>query len=221
MRESVLFVLLMLVYVDAAAVPSWKRAEEVMTSCYGGWDVTITLDAGVKGEYKRAIFDSEEESRQDGEGRFSSYDNQNSSSSTEESITTSSKRAEEELYDSYESSSSDGFDNSFGSSAFVGVKMTVPLYDRVTRLSRKEKTNSQVGKLADLYAKFEGHRATLMALEMETKVSKRVMMDGGQSAISAYFSLLTQKEKSRALAKSAERQIMMILRNCGYERGKK
>jgi len=223
-EAACVFLLLVLSIEESRAIPVWSRAEKVMQECYGGWDMKVTLDAGVKGKYSQIEYKGFDIDEKTG-SLYSSYNNSSEAIGSEvdnQGVTNNVSSSEDSLgsgYDSFDSfgeiSSFDGKD-SYGGEVFVGIKMTVPLYDRSTRLSRKEKTNSQIGKLADLYAKYEGHKATNHALSMETQISRRVMMDGGQAAISSYFTLLAQKEKSKALAKSAERQIKVILKGCGY-----
>ena len=100
------------------------------------------------------------------------------------------------------------------------MKLTVPLYSRADRLSRREKTSSQVKAVADLYAKYEGFKATAAALTEEGKVLRSLMLEGGETAIAAYFNLLAEKEKSIALMVSAHRTIMHTLDSCGYKGGK-
>lgn len=219
-----LFVLMTVSQVNAQ-VPAWYDAKKVMKSCYGGLDITIELSAGVKGEITKSKVvgygnsEINEDSFNDNDS-FSVIDGTRISEEgyrINENTSLSSSETAYDLYENASSTSSSSDEDSYGRSAFIGLNLTVPLYDRQTRISRKEKTNSQIGNLADLYAKMEGHQATVIALKMEQKVLKRVMLDGGQSAISGYFRLVTELEKSKALAKSAERQIMVILESCGME----
>ena len=104
-------------------------------------------------------------------------------------------------------------------SAYVGLNLTVPLYSREVRLKRKEATNKQVEHLSDLYAQYEGHRATAAALAEEARVLKRIMLENGHQAIQAYYEMLAKKEKSKALMRSAKRKIFTLLENCGYVAG--
>jgi len=217
-----LFVLLIASHVNAE-VPTWYDAKKVMKSCYGGLDITIKLSAGVKGEIAKSsvVGGGNSEKNEDSfykNGSFSIIDGTRISEEgieINENTSLSSSEIAYDLYENASSTSSISDKDSYGTSAFVGLNLVVPLYDRETRISRREKTNSQIGNLADLYAKMEGHQATVIALKMEQKVLKRVMLDGGQSAISGYFNLITELEKSKALARSSERQIIVILESCG------
>lgn len=220
---------------QANELPSWRKAKGIMEQCYSGFDMTITLSAGLDVGYQ--LTGSDKATTGIAHNDYSSSGN--SASSSAESYTTNANRSGtgEELstseletgntfsksvnekvdYSNYsnEYSSADEWEeNRFSTETYAGIKLTVPLYSRETRLSRREKTASQVKALADLYAKYEGHRATAAALHHEQKVLKQLMLDGGQAAISAYYGLLAEKEKSKALMISSKRTILYILESC-------
>ena len=136
--------------------------------------------------------------------------------STDEMETVSGSEAAYDLYESDKAVNAEYSRNRLQNSAYVGIGLTVPLYSREVRLKRKEETNSQIEHLSDLYAQYEGHRATAAALGEEARVLKRIMLENGHQSIQAYYEMLAQKEKSTALMHSAERKIFTILENCGY-----
>jgi hypothetical protein len=220
--------------VMASELPSWSTARSVMEKCYSGFDGVITLDAslGATARHTRGVQGIS--SNRIG-GDFTSNTTTTNRWSTTNGISTN-ELGTSSLTSSlggYEDSSSvsandyngyDDYDRIFDETtvtpeAFIGVKLTVPLYSRADRLSRREKTSAQVRAVADLYAKYEGFKATAAALTEEGKVLRSLMLEGGESAIAAYFNLLAEKEKSIALMVSAHRTIMQTLDSCGYRKG--
>jgi hypothetical protein len=185
--------------VAVPTIPSWHTAKRTMLKCYDGWNVTVDLKSGI--EYRQDLNEYEDENV------YSSLEDQRDTDDTE---TTSSYTTSLEQYDAEYSRDRQR------TSGFAGVVMTVPLYSRKLRLERKEDTNKQIEHIADLYANFDGHKATFHALLEEKKVLKRVMIDDGQKGISAYYSLLQNIEQERALMNSSGRKILVILENCGY-----
>jgi hypothetical protein len=199
---------------QAAAVPQWGEARKVVEKCYSGWDVKINLTAGAKGSYDAHEYTELSTSRDISD---SSYGSLSTISSEEGSVVQDSMTTD---FDESSSNYDGVFDKDrIGSSFFVGLNMTVPLYDRSTRISKREKKNSAVSKLADLYAKYEGYRATVASIEAGQGVAKQIMMDGGEQAIRAYFGMLAEKEKARALMVSSRRKIFVTLEACGYVAG--
>lgn len=98
--------------------------------------------------------------------------------------------------------------------ATVGLMLTVPLYSKEDRLAKKDKAEAKIKELSLLYAQFEEHTAMALALGEQVKVLKKIMLEGGQAAISAYFQILAQKSKSESLIKSTERSINSLVENC-------
>jgi len=180
-------------------VPGWQTAKKAMTECYDGWNVVVKLKGGLEQRLDWNDYTDE--------NVYSSLEDQTDTDDTESS---SSYTSSTERYDAEYSR-----DRS-RQSAYVGVTMEVPLYSRATRLARKEATNKQIEHLADLYANFDGHRASMLALLEEKEVLKKVMIDHGQKGISSYYSLLQEIEKQRALMHSSSRKILAILENCDY-----
>jgi hypothetical protein len=185
--------------VQQVKIPNWYTARRVMQECYDGWNVTVSLNGGL--EY-----------RQD----MNEYTDQNVYSIIGEQTDTDDTESALSTYNTDKTMDADYSRDRQRTSGYVGVMMTVPLYSRKVRLSRKEATNKQIEHLADLYANFDGHRATMAALMEEKKVLKKVMIDSGQQGIPSYYQLLQDIEKSRALMKSAARKILAILENCEY-----
>lgn len=212
MKKSI--VLLVLLYSSncfAGAVPDWADAREVMEKCYSGWDVKITLAGGARETYTRDSFSELSTSGEFSGAEYSSLSSQNTDgeSVVRENLTT-------DLEDVSNAYQGELEQDRFSTSAYVGVTLSVPLYDRTTRIARREKSQSAVHALSDLYAKFEGYRATVASIETEQGVVKQIMMDGGEKAITAYYNLLAEKEKARALMNSARRKIFVTLEGCGY-----
>lgn len=90
------------------------------------------------------------------------------------------------------------------------------MYSRDTRISRLEKINSNINEIADLYRVYEMNLAMANALAKEREVARSVMFDDGQRGISAYYTLISDIEKSIASMRSAKRKIISLLERCGY-----
>ena len=197
--------------VIAGDLPSWDKAQKTIETCYGGWNGVITVSSGLKAEYSLNDYDDSTVtkivSEQSSTGNYSSYDG---------SETTASEEAAYDLSESGREMDATYSRNRSSSSVFAGIAMTVPLYSRETRIKRKEHTDSRIEHMADLYAKYEGHRATAAALDKEVVVMRRVLEDEGYQGINNYYQILAEREKSVALMNSAARKINMILRRCGY-----
>lgn len=210
----------------AKGVPEWNIAEEVMSACYGGWNGVITLDMGAGASKslnsKEGAKSSFLSTSQNSEGMTTgtSFDFQNGDLEAGEILSVSDSAFEDSFYSDGDSHTRDAEEyTATDMEMFIGVKLTVPLYSREVRLKKQESKNRQVKLMADLYAKFEGYRATVAALNQQEKVVKQLMMDGGQQAIQGYYGMLVEREKSIALMRSAHRQIIGTLQGCGY-RGK-
>ena len=180
-------------------IPAWHTARNTMKECYAGWNLTVSLNGGA--EY-----------RQD----MNEYTDENVYTIVGEQTDTDTTLTSISSYDTNKATDAEYSRDRSRVSGFVGLNMTVPLYSRKVRLARKEATNKQIEHLADLYANFEGHRATMISLTEEKKVLKKVMIDSGQQGITAYYQLLKEVEKARALMKSSARKILAILENCDY-----
>ena len=211
MKTLVFLSLFLPLSLGAAELPSWPLARQTLEGCYGGWNAVITVKAGLKSEYTLNEYEDRNVLSIAGEQSLST-DN----ISTDELDTTASSDSAYDLYESDKAVDADYSRDRLQNSAYVGLNLTVPLYSREVRLKRKEATNKQVEHLSDLYAKYEGHRATAAALEEETKVLKRIMLENGHQTIQAYYGMLAEKEKSKALMRSAKRKIFTLLENCGY-----
>ncbi|MCP3663969.1 MAG: hypothetical protein GY696_16010 [Gammaproteobacteria bacterium] len=204
---------------EAKNLPSWGKAQRTMKKCYSGWNGTIKLESGLRLEHQ--FNELRQNSVRTGSGGNDSSKNLQASSDifSEQDLTSTSVTSSEAAYDLFESreSADSSFSrNGIGSSAFVGLSLNVPIYSREVRLNRKEATNRQVNLLADLYAQYEGHRATAAALTKEVKVLKRIMLDGGAAAIQSYYEMLSQIAKSKALMTSSKRKILTMLEACDY-----
>lgn len=215
MRTSIiLFCLLIASNVEAGGLPDWNDAQKVIESCYGGWDGVITVSAGLRGDYSMNDYHDSTVTKIVGEqsstGGYSSYDG---------SETTASEEAEYDLSESVKEMDATYSRDRATGSAFAGIALTVPLYSREKRIKRREHTDSRIEHMADLYAKYEGHRATAAALDKEVVVMRRVLEDEGYQGINNYYQILAEREKSVALMNSAARKINMILRRCGYVEG--
>lgn len=214
------FLLLLLVVpgtalsVGAAELPKWSKARQTMEKCYEGWNAVVTVKAGLKSEYTINEYEDRNVLSIAGEQSLST-----DSISTSDLESTSGSEAAYDLYESDKAVDAEYSRNRLQNSAYVGLNLTVPLYSREVRLKRKEATNKQLEHLSDLYAKYEGHRATAAALEEEAGILKRIMLENGHQAIQAYYAMLAEKEKSRALMRSAKRKIFTLLENCGYVAG--
>ncbi len=180
-------------------IPAWYTARNVMKECYDGWNMTVSLNGGT--EYRQDL---------------NNYTDQNVYTIVGEQMDTDNTTSTVNSYDSGKTLDAEYSRDRSRVSGFVGLNMTVPLYSRTIRLARKEATNKQIEHLADLYANFEGHRATMLSLVEEKKILKKVMIDSGQQGITAYYQLLKEVEKARALMKSSARKILAILENCDY-----
>ncbi|HIQ37400.1 MAG TPA: hypothetical protein EYH36_05320 [Desulfocapsa sulfexigens] len=180
-------------------IPAWYTARNVMRECYAGWNMTVSLKSGA--EYRQDMNEYTDENVYTILGEQTDTDTTSTSNST---------------YGTDKAVDSEYSRDRSRISGFVGLNMTVPLYSRKLRLARKESTNKQIEHLADLYANFEVHRATMAALTQEKSVLKKVMIDSGQQGITAYYQLLKEVEKERALMKSSARKILAILENCDY-----
>jgi hypothetical protein len=197
--------------VGAAELPIWPQARKTMETCYEGWNAVVTVKAGLKSEYVLNDYEDHNVLTIAGEQNIDT-----SSINTDELDTTASSDSAYDLYESDKAVDAEYSRNRLQNSAYVGVNLTVPLYSREVRLKRKEATNKEIEHLSDLYAQYEGHRATAAALEEEARVLKRIMLENGHQSIQAHYEMLAQKEKSTALMHSAERKIFTILENCGY-----
>ena len=211
MKSLIFFLLFVPLSVGAEGLPKWSHARQTLEGCYDGWNAVITVKAGLKSEYTLNEYEDRNVLSIVGEQSLST-----NSISTNELDSTASSDSAYDLYENDKAVDADYSRNRLQNSAYVGLNMTVPLYSREVRLKRKEATNKQVEHLSDLYAKYEGHRATAAALEEETKVLKRIMLENGHQAIQAYYGMLAEKEKSKALMRSAKRKIFTLLENCGY-----
>ncbi len=180
-------------------IPLWHTAKKTMLKCYGGWNVTVDLKGGI--EYRQDMNQYTDENVYSSLGDQKDID----STGTTSTYTTSLKQ-----YDAEYSRDRNR------TSGYAGIIMKVPLYSREIKLERKEATNKQIEHLADLYANFDGYKATFFALQEEKKILKKVMIDNGQKGITAYYELLQQIEKEKALMNSSARKILVILENCGY-----
>jgi len=196
-------------------IPSWRVARGVMEKCYSGWNGVITVSAGLEGGYD--IESSEDSTTSSLISDGSTDSNVFSSEEIDlEFQETTSRSAQRDLFEGIESSENNYSRNGFSSNAYIGISMTVPLYDRATRLRRRESTNRQVNSLADQYAKYEGYRATILALKKELVIAKKLMGDLGHQGIKSYYQMLVDIEKAKALMTSSKRKIMMNLEACGY-----
>lgn len=198
----------------SADLPQWSKARQAMEKCYGGWNAVVTIKAGLKSEYSLNEYADRNVLSIAGEQNIDT-----SSINTDELETVSSSEAAYDMYESDKAMNAEYSRDRLQNSAYVGLNLTVPLYSREVRLKRKEATNKQVEHLSDLYAQYEGHRATAEALEEEAGVLKRIMLENGHQAIQAYYDMLARKEKSKALMRSAKRKIFTLLENCGYVAG--
>lgn len=211
MKKIFLFLLFSPSICFADDLPDWSKAKKVMAECYDGWNATVSVKAGLQSQYD--INEYEDHNVFSTLGEQSATANSTSINGEGEASTA------EKAYDSYGSNKALDAEysrNRLNHEAAVGVFLTVPLYSRAVRLERKEKENQQVEHLADLYAQYEGHRATAAALEEQKGILKKVMEDSGSEGITAHFQLLAELEKSKALMAGAKRKAMSILENCGY-----
>jgi hypothetical protein len=195
----------------ADELPKWSDAKNVMEKCYSGWNATVTVKAGLQSQYD-----------------LNEYEDHNVFSTLGEQTATAGKTgvkdddaisSSEKAYDTYDSNKALDAEysrNRLNHEAAVGVFLTVPLYSRAIRLERKEKENQQVEHLADLYAQYEGHKATAAALEEQKVILKKVLEDSGSEGITAHFQLLAELEKAKALMAGSQRKALAILENCGY-----
>ncbi len=192
-------------------LPDWSNAKKIMAECYDGWNATVSVKAGLQSQYD-----------------INEYEDHNVFSTLGEQAATAGKTgvkdddaisSSEKAYDTYDSNKALDAEysrNRLNHEAAVGVFLTVPLYSRAVRLERKEKENQQVEHLADLYAQYEGHKATAAALEEQKVILKKVMEDSGSEGITAHFQLLAELEKAKALMAGSQRKALAILENCGY-----
>lgn len=211
MRIICFFFVLLIPSCCFAHLPDWAKAKKVMAECYDGWNATVTVKAGLESQYDLNEYQDHNVFTTLGEQTAAT----DSTATDEEDTISSSERA----YDSYTSDKALDADysrNRLHHEAAVGVFLTVPLYSRAVRLERKEKENQQVEHLADLYSQYEGHKATVAALQEQGEILKKVMEDNGSEGITAHFQLLAEIEKSKALMAGAERKALAILENCGY-----
>ncbi len=195
----------------ADELPKWSDAKNLMEKCYSGWNATVTVKAGLQSQYD-----------------LNEYEDHNVFSTLGEQTATAGKTgvkdddaisSSEKAYDTYDSNKALDAEysrNRLNHEAAVGVFLTVPLYSRAIRLERKEKENQQVEHLADLYAQYEGHKATAAALEEQKVILKKVLEDSGSEGITAHFQLLAELEKAKALMAGSQRKALAILENCGY-----
>ncbi len=211
MKALIFFLLFLPLSAGAAELPLWSKARQTMEKCYDGWNAVVTVKAGLKSQYVVSDYKDNNVFSTVGEQSLST-----DSISTDELESSSSSEAAYDLYESDKAVNAEYSRDRLQNSAYVGVNLTVPLYSREVRLKRKEATNKQLEHLSDLYAQYEGHRATAAALEEEAKVLKRIMLENGHQAIQAYYDMLAKKEKSKALMHSARRKIFILLENCGY-----
>ena len=210
-KVLLLFCLLAAIPSWAADLPDWSKARQTMEKCYGGWNAVVTVKAGLKSEYTLNEYKDHNVLSIAGEQNMDT-----SSINTDELETVSSSEAAYDMYESDKAMNAEYSRDRLQNSAYVGLNLTVPLYSREVRLKRKEATNKQVEHLSDLYAQYEGHRATAAALAEEARILKRIMLENGHQAIQAYYEMLAKKEKSKALMHSAKRKIYTLLENCGY-----
>jgi hypothetical protein len=204
--------------VFAQHVPPFSKARKVIENCYGGWNGTVDVAAGLKSSYTTYEYQDAKSSISTGSSDSfgESLGTSEISNSIDGEVITASSSAEHDLFDSADSSSETWSRDRWTNDAYVGVTIKVPLYSREVRIKRKEDTNKAVGDIADLYAKYDGYAATVQALEKEVVVLRRVMVDTGAQGISTYYSMLVDIEKSKALGIAAERKIITILEGCGY-----
>jgi hypothetical protein len=196
---------------SAETIPEWPVARNTVQQCYSGWNVKISLSGGVKSTYTRNKFSELSES-----GTFSGAEYDAFSEDADDEGITASHQASVDLEQATSEYTGELEQDRTSNTAYIGINLSVPLYNRETRIAKREKTESAVGTMADLYSKYEGYKATVAAMTIEEKVLKRIMLDGGESAISAYYDLLADREKARALMISARRKIMVTLEGCGY-----
>lgn len=201
--------------VSGGQLPDWSEARKVMKSCYGGWNGTIEVTAGLGSRFTRYNYSNFDETLSYG-GKNEFKDTDWSGLSDGVASSTASSEAAYDLWENSESSIGEKQHDQLRNEAFAGLTITVPIYSRAVRLERKEKTNEQVEHLSDLYAQFEGHRATAAALQEEAKLMRKVMVEDGYQTIREYYELLAGIEKSKALANGAKRKVMTILEGCGY-----
>ncbi len=214
MKALVFFSILLPLSAGAAELPLWSKARQTMEKCYDGWNAVVTVKAGLKSEYSLNEYEDRNVLSIAGEQNIDT-----ASINTDELETVSSSEAAYDMYESDKAMNAEYSRDRLQNSAYVGLNLTVPLYSRELRLKRKEATNKQLEHMSDLYAQYEGHRATAAALEEEAKVLKRIMLENGHQAIQAYYEMLAKKEKSKALMHSARRKIFTLLENCGYVAG--
>jgi len=196
---------------QCSALPPWPVARTIMKECYDGWNVVVTVQGGLQGKMDKNQYSDT--------NVYSIVGEQNQSADNldyEDGITVTQQDTSWDNYTSDKAMDADYSRDRVNYSSYVGVFMTVPLYSRSLRLKRKEATNKQIEHIADLYAKHNGHRATVIALNEQQKILRKVMIDSGQQGITAYYQLLKDIEKSKALMIASRRKIYAILRNCGY-----
>lgn len=184
---------------NAVHLPEWTKAKRLMSECYGGWDLSVTMNSGL-------------EHRQD----FNEYADSNVSSIAGEQTEYDDTETAGSTYHTDRWTDADYSRDRQRNSGYVGINLTIPLYSKKERLSRKENADKQVEHLAELYAEYEGQAAMLKTLGEERETLKRVMIDSGQEGITAYFELIKKMEQSRAGMVGAARKIIVILENCGY-----
>ena len=196
---------------SAGTIPEWPVARKTVEKCYSGWNVKISLSGGIKSTYTQNKFSELSES-----GTFSGAEYDAFDEAMDDDGMTASHQASVDLKEATSEYEGSLEQDRISNTAYAGISLTVPLYSREYRISKREKKDSAVSQMADLYAKYEGYKATVAAMTIEEKVLKRIMLDGGEQAISAYYDLLADREKARALMISAKRKIMVILEGCGY-----
>ena len=59
----------------------------------------------------------------------------------------------------------------------------------------------------------------ISSLPGEYAIIKKIMLDNGYQSIQAYYQMLSEIEKSKALMNSSRRKIFVILEGCGYVEG--
>lgn len=99
---------------------------------------------------------------------------------------------------------------------FATAMVTVPIYSRKQKLDRQNQTHDKIEHLAELYADHQSQSAIVFALTNEKEVLQRTMIDEGAQGISAYYDLIKDVEKAKALRDSAQRKIITWLELCGY-----
>jgi hypothetical protein len=236
---AVCLVVLLIASTGSAGLPPWSKARKIIENCYGGIDATVTVRAGIQTEYTFDDTDNDDdadiksimESLYGGETRVekgSSVHRGSTIRSESEETDVDEDSFESSIIDEESSSSTKELSENTRSSryrydrrniqntAYVGVFLTVPLYSRDTRISRLEKINSNINEIADLYRVYEMNLAMANALAKEREVARSVMFDDGQRGISAYYTLISDIEKSIASMRSAKRKIISLLERCGY-----